>query len=155
MSASSCDNNRNFRYRIESSPAERLRHLGDVYYAGTESEAKANFPKVDWWFWGHEHTLGIFPEYMTLKRGRCVGASAGPVFLDQQSYAPSPTQLQTLDGTMPTWDPQAVLGASNNMYNNCFAVMTLTGASATVEYYQVPLLKPAVRFPVTDACKEP
>jgi hypothetical protein len=116
---------------------------------------KDTIPNVEWWFWGHEHTLGIYPEYMALKRGRCVGASAVPVFKDQQSYAPCPTQLETLNGTMPTWDPKAVLATSNNMYNNCFAMMTLTGASATVEYYQVPLLKPAVPFPVTDICKEP
>jgi Calcineurin-like phosphoesterase len=116
---------------------------------------KDTIPKVEWWFWGHEHTLGIFPEYMALKRGRCVGASAVPVFKDQQSYAPCPTQLETLNGTMPTWDSKAVLATSNNMYNNCFAMMTLTGASATVEYYQVPLLKPAVPFPVTDICTEP
>jgi hypothetical protein len=116
---------------------------------------KDTIPKVEWWFWGHEHTLGIFPEYMALKRGRCVGGSAVPVFRDQQSYATCPTQLQTLDGTMPTWDPKAVLATSNNMYNNCFAMMTLTGASATVEYYEVPLLQPAVPFPVTDVCTEP
>jgi 3',5'-cyclic AMP phosphodiesterase CpdA len=33
-------------------------------------------PKVEWWFWGHEHTLGVYPSYMGLKRGRCIGASA-------------------------------------------------------------------------------
>jgi hypothetical protein len=53
-------------------------------------------------------------------------------------------------GRCQTWDPKGVLGTSNNMYNNCFAMMTLTGASATVEYYEVPLLKPAVPFAVTD-----
>jgi Calcineurin-like phosphoesterase len=116
---------------------------------------KDTIPKAEWWFWGHEHTLGIFPPYMGLKRGRCVGASAVPVFQDQQSYATCPTNLQTLDGTMPTWDPKGVLGISNDMYNNCFAMMRLTGTSATVEYYEVPLLKPAVRFPVTDVCKDP
>lgn len=88
-------------------------------------------------------TLGIFAPYMALKRGRCVGASAVPLFLDQQSYKTCPAQLQTVDGTMPTWDPKGVLGTTNNMYNNCFAIMTLTGSSATVEYYKVPLLQPA------------
>jgi hypothetical protein len=73
-----------------------------------------------------------------------------PVFQDQQSYAFCPTELQTLDGTMPTWNPKGVLGTSNNMYNNCFAMMTLAGASATVEYYEVPLLQSARKFDVTD-----
>jgi hypothetical protein len=36
------------------------------------------------------------------------------------------------------------------MYNNCFAMMTLNGASATVDYYEVPLLQPARKFNVTD-----
>jgi len=108
-------------------------------------------PKVEWWFWGHEHTLGIYPPYMGLKRGRCVGASAVPVFQDQQQYATAP-DLKTLDGAaMPTWDPDGVLSASQNMYNNCFAMMTLNGASAAVEYYEVPLLQEARKFNVTDA----
>jgi hypothetical protein len=106
-------------------------------------------PKVEWWFWGHEHTLGIFPGYMNLKRGRCIGASAVPVFKDQQSYVTA-TGLKTLNGTMPTWDSKSVLGVSNNMYDNCFAMMTLSGASATVEYYDVPLLQPAKKLPVMD-----
>jgi hypothetical protein len=106
-------------------------------------------PKVEWWFWGHEHTLGIFPEYMNLKRGRCIGASAVPVFKDQQSYVTA-TGLKTLIETMPTWDSKGVLGVSNNMYDNCFAMMTLSGASAMVEYYDVPLLQPAKKLPVMD-----
>lgn len=105
-------------------------------------------PSVEWWFWGHEHTLGIFSPYMNLKRGRCVGASAVPVFEDQQSYA-TKAGLQTIAGTMPTWDPNGVLGTSNNMYDNCFAIMTLIGAAAMVDYYDVPLLKPAKKL-VTD-----
>jgi Calcineurin-like phosphoesterase len=93
--------------------------------------------KVEWWFWGHEHTLGIYGDYMGLKRGRCVGASAVPVFQDQQSYATA-NGLKTVDGTMPTWDANGVLGGSAGAYNNCFAMMTLTGASAEVRYYEVP-----------------
>jgi hypothetical protein len=86
---------------------------------------------------------------MSLKRGRCIGASAVPVFTDQQSYRTAPG-LKTLAGVMPTWDPDGVLGTSNNMYDNCFAIMTLAQASATVDYYAVPLLQPARRLPVSD-----
>jgi hypothetical protein len=110
---------------------------------------KSNIPDVEWWFWGHEHTLGIFSEYMKLKRGRCVGASAVPVFQDQQSHSID-TELKTLDGTMPTWDKAGVLGVSDGMYDNCFAMMTLAGATATVEYYDVPLLRPARGLSVSD-----
>jgi hypothetical protein len=107
-------------------------------------------PKVEWWFWGHEHTLGVYAPYMGLKRGRCVGASAVPVFADQQSYATA-SGLATLNGTsMPAWDTNAVLGSVDNMYNNCFAMMSVNGPSATVEYYEVPLLGKSRRFNVTD-----
>jgi Calcineurin-like phosphoesterase len=127
---------------VDGAPYAYNPNLYDVF--------KPMLPKIEWWFWGHEHTLGIFPPYMGLKRGRCVGASAVPVFHDQQSYASAPG-LKTPDGTMPTWNRNGVLGFSKNMYNNCFAMMTLNGASATVDYYEVPPLEPAHKFDdVTD-----
>jgi hypothetical protein len=122
------------------SPFGSVGAVGGVNYAYNPSlyqTFEPILPKVEWWFWGHEHTLGIFDLYMGLKRGRCVGASAVPVFEDQQSYTAA-TCLKTLDGTMPTWDVNGVLGVSSGAYNNCFAMMTLTGASAEVDYYQVP-----------------
>ena len=65
---------------------------------------------IEWWFWGHEHTLGIYAPYMGLKRGRCVGASAVPVLINQQSYTTA-TGLQTLNnGPMPVWDANGILG---------------------------------------------
>ena len=87
---------------------------------------------------------------MGLKRGRCVGASAVPVFEDQQSYATA-SGLKTFEGGgMPTWDTNGVLGNTANMYNNCFAMMTLNGASAAVDYYEVPLLQSARKLTVMD-----
>ena len=112
-------------------------------------------PKVEWWFWGHEHTLGIFDGYMKLKRGRCVGASAVPVFQDQQSYKAA-TNLKTLDTQtpMPSWDAKGVLGVSSGAYNNCFAMMTLSGASANVEYFEVPQGGGLNQFKVIDTTEQ-
>jgi hypothetical protein len=104
---------------------------------------------VEWWFWGHEHTLEIFDPYMGLKRGRCVGASAVPVFGDQQSYETA-KGLKTVAGIIPTWDANGVLGVSDGVYNNCFAMMTLTGASAEVKYYEVPQGGELSEFNVVD-----
>lgn len=114
----------------------------------------ANFqsvlPKVDIWFWGHEHTLALYDPYMGLVRGRCVGASAVPVFTNQQQYAAA-TGLQTYqNASLPTWNPSAILGDNGTDYNNAFAIMTLNGPTATVDYYQVPLLKAASQLPFTD-----
>jgi Calcineurin-like phosphoesterase len=107
--------------------------------------------KISIWFWGHEHTLALYDPYMGLVRGRCAGASAVPVFTDQQKYAAG-SGLQTYLGqSLPTWDITSVLGDNGTQYNNAFAIMTVDGAAATVEYYQVPLLKTASKLPFVDS----
>jgi predicted phosphodiesterase len=121
-----------------------------AYNPNLFSNFQSVLSKVDVWFWGHEHTLALYDPYMGLVRGRCVGASAVPVFTDQQQYAPG-TGLQTYQNApLPTWNPSAILDNNGTEYNNAFAMMTLNGASATVNYYQVPLFKPAVPLPFTD-----
>ncbi|MFP5226363.1 MAG: metallophosphoesterase family protein [Acidobacteriota bacterium] len=103
------------------------------------------------WFWGHEHTLALYGPYMGLQRGRCVGASAVPVFTDQQAYATA-TGLQTYENApMPVWNTNATLGNNGTDYNNAFAMMMLDGSSATVMYYQVPPLGTATAYAVTDS----
>jgi hypothetical protein len=135
------------------SPFGSVGTVGNVKFAYNQNLLGIFGPvlsKIEWWFWGHEHTLGVFPPYMGLKRGRCVGASAVPVFEDQQSYTAA-SDLRTVDDLpMPTWNAVAVLGTTDGSYNNCFAMMTLSGTSATVEYYEVPLLQAARRFDVVD-----
>ncbi len=107
--------------------------------------------KVVWWFWGHEHTLAIFDPYMGLQRGRCVGASAVPVFKNQQKYA-NASGLKTHESSpLPLWNPNGVLGDNGTDYSHAFAIMTLNGASANVDYYQVPILGTALKLSVTDS----
>jgi hypothetical protein len=95
------------------SPFGSVGNVGSQPYAYNPA-LFANFqsvlPKVVWWFWGHEHTLAVYDPYMGLQRGRCVGASAVPVFTDQQKYE-NASGLQTFVGApLPTWNPQGVLG---------------------------------------------
>jgi hypothetical protein len=121
-----------------------------AYNPNLRSTFQAVMDKVAWWFWGHEHTLAIFDPYMGLQRGRCVGASAVPVFTDQQSYT-NASGLDTYGGAgLPVWNTQGQLGNNGTSYNNCFALMTLNGSSASVDYYQVPILGTATRLPVDD-----
>jgi hypothetical protein len=121
-----------------------------AYNPNLRDTFQAVMSQIAWWFWGHEHTLAIFDPYMNLQRGRCVGASAVPVFTDQQSYS-NAANLQTYGGAaLPTWNASGQLGNNGQSYNNCFAIMTLTGASANVDYYQVPLLGTASRLAVND-----
>lgn len=108
-------------------------------------------PKIAWWFWGHEHTLAVYDSYMGLERGRCLGASAVPVFTDQQKHE-NASGLQTYKALpLPTWAPKGVLGDNGTDYAHAFAIMTLKNASGNVDYYQVPVLGTASRLPVDDA----
>jgi hypothetical protein len=135
------------------SPFGAVGNVGAQQYA-YNPRLFANFQsvlsKIDWWFWGHEHTLAVFDPYMGLKRGRCVGASAVPVFTDQWKYANADGLKTYQNAPLPTWSPNAVLGDNGTDYAHGFAIMTLKGASASVEYYQVPILGTASRLPVTD-----
>lgn len=116
-----------------------------AYNPNLLSDFKDLLPSIAFWFWGHEHTLAVFDSYMDLKRGRCVGASAVPVFTDQQKYA-SAAGLQTFQGLpLPTWNSKAQLGTNGTDYNHAFAIMTLTGSSVDVDYYQVPILGTATK----------
>jgi hypothetical protein len=122
-----------------------------AYNPNLRSTSQAVMSKIALWFWGHEHTLAVFDPYMGLERGRCVGASAVPVFTDQQSYSQA-TGLQTYGSAdLPTWKTNCQLGNDGGAYNNCFAIMTLNGTSATVDYYQVPILGSAAKFPFSDS----
>jgi len=121
-----------------------------AYNPNLRATFQAVTSKVAWWFWGHEHTLAVFDPYMGVERGRCVGASAVPVFTDQQSYS-NASGLQTYGGLqLPTWKSSGQLGNNGTSYNNCFALMTLNGASANVDYYQVPILGTAAKLPIDD-----
>jgi predicted phosphodiesterase len=135
------------------SPFASVGSINDQEYAYNPnlfSDFQSVLPKIDIWFWGHEHTLALYDAYTGLERGRCLGASAVPVFTNQQQYV-ADAGLQTYQGApLPTWNPSAILGSNGTDYNNAFAIMTLNGASATVNYYQVPLLGAASQLPFTD-----
>jgi hypothetical protein len=95
------------------------------------------FGRVEWWFWGHEHTLAVYEPYMGLQRGRCVGASAVPVFKDQQPYETN-WSLKTLkSGDFPAWKKEAELTAFGEDYGHVFALLRLAEQMATADYYQV------------------
>jgi hypothetical protein len=59
--------------------------------------------------------------------------------------------LQEVAAFKPTWNSKGILGDNGTQYDNCFAIMTLEGAAAKVDYYTVPILKKAARLDVADA----
>jgi hypothetical protein len=84
--------------------------------------------KVDLWFWGHEHDLVIFGEYMGLKRGRCIGGSAFPVGKYEMPQVAKNSEVP--------FNKQVVLSKGSAFYQHCYAMMKLDGPNATIDYYE-------------------
>lgn len=98
---------------------------------------------VSVWIWGHEHNTVIFEPTPGLPPGRCIGSGAVPMLLDEHPYVQDATLSGVNDLPVPKMDPSVQLGNNGEEYNHGFAVLTLSGARATVTYYQVPLPTPA------------
>lgn len=95
--------------------------------------------QVALWLWGHEHNLVVFDPYLNLPQGRCIGSGAIPVLTDQNPYTPNPNldlQGQSAPPTMNLKDAQLSANA-DGFYYHAYAIMTLSGDKATVQYYQV------------------
>lgn len=101
---------------------------GKSYNETLYNQLKPLLPQVDLWLWGHEHDLVIFGEYMTLKRGRCIGGSAFPVgnFEMPKTHA---------NADVP-YNQQVELGKGSAFYQHCYTILKLDKASATVAYYE-------------------
>jgi 3',5'-cyclic AMP phosphodiesterase CpdA len=83
------------------------------------------------WFWGHEHNLSIYQPYLNLRRGRCLGHSAIPVFAQDEPY-------QTVAGVE---DPPQVVDApklsmADGVYSHGFAMLALGPKAATADYFE-------------------
>ncbi|MGY4480129.1 metallophosphoesterase [Bradyrhizobium sp. USDA 3364] len=73
------------------------------------------------WFWGHEHNLCLYKPYIGLAKGRCVGCSAIPTFVDDDPY-------DVIEGLK---DPPALidgtkLSIAGNVFVNAFATLSIT-----------------------------
>lgn len=90
--------------------------------------------KVDIWFWGHEHRLNIYAPYLGLQRGRCIGCSAVPVFVEPEFYK-SKYGVPLIPVSKKSRQPFK-LGNNGVIYNHAYAIMSLNGPSAQVSYFQ-------------------
>jgi hypothetical protein len=101
----------------------------------------SSLPSVTAWFWGHEHRLGIYEPYLNLQKGRCLGHAAIPVPDDGQGY----TIKYLLVPVTQQGGGQIGVSSEEGMYRNGFAIMTLNGPSATVEYFSRGVAAPIFR----------
>jgi hypothetical protein len=106
----------------------------------TFTEQGLSLDRIALWLWGHEHNFVVFAPYLGLARGRCIGAGAVPVDVATAPYAvnrnlaPPPGLAE-----LPRPDEAAELASVAGCYDHCYATVTLSGATARVEYYQVSL----------------
>jgi hypothetical protein len=84
------------------------------------------------WFWGHEHSLGIYKPFAGLRRGRCIGNGAVPVYGFEEIYRP-------VDGLIRI--PELVEGAlpvqKAGVYPHGFTMLELgrAGSEARARYF--------------------
>jgi hypothetical protein len=100
------------------------------------------FNLIDIWLWGHEHALCIFEPYANgpgqpLPKGRCIGASAVPIYLSQAPTAPADLALPPGATSPPQVVAGTALGNNGTVFNYCYAMMHLAGPSLSIDYYQV------------------
>jgi 3',5'-cyclic AMP phosphodiesterase CpdA len=95
--------------------------------------------QVEAWLWGHEHNLEIYAPYAGLKRGRCIGHSAVPVFVTQEPYKSCVgDKIPLLPANPAVPGVPVMLGTTGGVYNHGYVILKLDDASrtATVSYYQ-------------------
>jgi hypothetical protein len=99
--------------------------------------------QIDLWLWGHEHNLEVFLPYVGLRAGRCIGASAIPVFEEEKPYDPNSQLDREGESALPALDGRAAPLRLNRdrVYDHSFVILTLhgpdrPGRAATVEYFE-------------------
>ncbi|NEU12100.1 metallophosphoesterase [Methylobacterium sp. BTF04] len=90
--------------------------------------------KVSAWFWGHEHSLGIYKDFVGLKYGRCIGHGAVPVSVVDKIYDVFPD----LDNA-PEMIEGCELKTQGGVYNHGHTILKFGGETCTAEYYQASL----------------
>jgi hypothetical protein len=98
------------------------------------------FNLIDFWLWGHEHDLCIFAPYsmgpgQPLPPGRCIGASAVPIF-PPQATSPAGLIIPVSESAPPQIIPGTALGSNGTVFNHAYAIVTLDKAELSIDYYQ-------------------
>jgi S1-C subfamily serine protease len=88
--------------------------------------------RVAAWYWGHEHNLCIYQPYSGVERGRCIGHSAVPVFVEDDPYE-NVKEVRF----PPELVPNTQVSQDGSYYRHGFAILTLNaGGAGTAEYFE-------------------
>ena len=112
--------------RINGASSGRSAYLNSALYGAFQPY----LDRVAAWFWGHEHSLGVFRDGLCgLARGRLLGCSAYEV---GAGAGPAPTLL-----AVPYAQPAVRLGVQGSWLDHGYAVIEL-GGGARARYFQFP-----------------
>lgn len=89
---------------------------------------------VPLWLWGHEHSFVVYGPFMNLKRGRCIGHGGFPVSITEAPTKPAFPNVPLI--TTDANGQSIKLGTTGALLNHGYALITLDGAAARVDYYQ-------------------
>ena len=91
--------------------------------------------RIPLWIWGHEHNQVIYGPHAGVERGRCIGASAVPVTLDEEPYRPHPSIRDEVPAVI---DEASKLTADRaaGFYRLGFGIVELDGATCTETYVE-------------------
>jgi len=93
--------------------------------------------QVDAWLWGHEHNLILFDSYVGLARGRCIGSGAVPILVNSDPYGINPDLVPPPGQDPPPINLDVQLSHNGQFYGHGYALLTLRGRAAQIDYYQL------------------
>lgn len=93
--------------------------------------------RVNAWFWGHEHSLGIYKPFLEIEFGRCLGHGGVPVSVVDKIYQPLP-EIQN----PPSIIQGTESGSDGDVYAHGYAQLSLSEKSLSAEYFQIIREKP-------------
>jgi len=93
--------------------------------------------QVDVWLWGHEHNLILFDNYIGLARGRCIGSGAVPILVNSDPYGINPDLVPPPGQDPPPINLDVQLSHNGQFYGHGYALLTLRGRAAQIDYYQL------------------
>ena len=111
-------------------------------------------PDVALWLWGHEHNLLIYEPFEKLGKGRCVGASAVPVWTAEDITSVSPELAgQSVPGLVRRGgdSPRLLPQASGDFYSLAYTMIDLDGHAARATYREFDPSSGAGRVVFTEA----
>lgn len=89
------------------------------------------------WLWGHEHNQVIYEPFKGFERGRCIGASAIPVWEDDALYTLNEKIVGEYAPAKLGFDIQLGIEEKSRRYRLGYGLINIDGKTANETYYEL------------------